>query len=198
MIRNQRMHANTTVVGGISRIAKSNPFVLAGIKALFAASKNSTTAAEILTPESCTKQKCSPDNAGLMLETFNSASLYVASGQALDDETTNQLLVTLAAELTDAEVLFRRGNLNDPKTFDFGMSVQFNETHRLRIVRSSSNVYEKDSVVETTNPITGEVSTKVEKVIRNPYGWKVSFIPNEYVSGYVTAGATFSEELTLA
>jgi hypothetical protein len=186
MVRNAKVSANPTIVGGVSRLGKTNPFVNQGIIALMCASQNSTHAAQILTVEDCQKQNSREENAGLMLEKFNSASLYVSSGGALDDETAHAFFVALFEGLTDDEVIYRKGNPSDPKDFKCGLSVPFTTTHRLRLIRDEKNVY------TTTDKNTGVVS------VRNPFGWQLSFIPNEYVNGYVASGATFAGTVVYA
>lgn len=119
-----------------------------------------------------------PDNLGLVLEEYNSRTLYVASGCYLTGDKL-KLLTDVLLKHKD-KLLYHNGGTferlpdvpnkhsNVPVS---KLTVQFSDTHRMTIIADARfGDYLQGTDGTTTN--------------LNPYGIKICFVPNEYKSKY--------------
>lgn len=182
-MRNKLMFENRNLSATLIAIASANPFVLAIIQALFHVSRFATSSnvRNVLDEQACQKGGMPMENVGLCLETLGHKQVYTVTGQAVNDVDLATWCQTIVAEfkkyeqvdsngvVTNPAIIFSKGDFSNPNEFGQRLTVQWNDTHRLSITRSQ-------------NAVENTVDGNGLPIVRNPLGYKVSFIPNEYVA----------------
>jgi len=183
-MRNKLMFEDRSLSATLLRIGSMNPFIASVINVLFYVSQfaTSTNVRNRLTEQKCLDGGMPLENVGLVLESLGHKQIYTVSGQAVNDVDIATFCQSLIAEykkydvvdqttgeVTNAQVIFQKGDFQDPNVFGQKFVIQWNGTHRLNISRT-------ENAVENTTDGNGL------PIVRNPLGFRLSFIPNEYVA----------------
>lgn len=193
----------------MSKLAKSNPFVDRGIRAVLAASMKGDKIRRYITEEMVQSGKYSAENLGLFTESISHRVLYLTTAKQYSDGDLNDFCRALFEGTTGEEedVFARSAEWDNPLVWQGALSIQFNETHRLFIRRNYLAVDDERAMGEKSKRVTifrdregfetekvnGEWVRKIDEdglaihildseTVVNPMGWELSLVPNEYQS----------------